>query len=171
MLYLIDANVLITAHNLYYPVDAVPEFWSWMAYQCQKGVIKMPLEIFEEVKDGSTDEEKDHLYAWISDHEHKSSLVLDEEVTQDLVADVVSNGYAPDLTDQELEQIGRDPFLIAYALAAKDERIVVTTETSASKRLRQNRKIPDVCATFGVTCCDPFAMLKALKFSTGWKPE
>jgi hypothetical protein len=61
MLYLIDANVLITAHNLYYPVDAVPEFWSWLAHQAEQGAIKMPLEIFEEVKDGSTDEEKDLL--------------------------------------------------------------------------------------------------------------
>ena len=171
MLYLIDANVLITAHNLYYPVDAVPEFWGWIAYQSEKGTIKMPLEIFEEVKDGSTDEEKDHLYAWISDEQHKASLVLDEEVNEEIVADVVSNGYAPDLTDQELEQIGRDPFLIAYALTAKDERIVVTTEASSPKKQRQNRRIPDVCATFGVNCCDPFAMLKALKFSTGWKPE
>ncbi|MGN6848051.1 MAG: DUF4411 family protein [Sphingomicrobium sp.] len=171
MLYLIDANVLITAHNLYYPVDAVPEFWGWVAYRSEKGAIKMPLEIFEEVKDGSTDEEKDHLYAWISDEQHKASLILEEEVDPGIVAEVVSKGYAPDLTDQELEQIGRDPFLIAYALAAKDERIVVTTESSASKKQRQNRRIPDVCATFGVNCCDPFAMLKALKFSTGWKPE
>jgi hypothetical protein len=171
MVYLIDANVLITAHSLYYPVDAVPEFWGWLEYQSEKGAIKMPLEVFEEVKDGSTDEEKDHLYAWISEDKHKLALVLDEEVDQDLVADVVSTGYAPDRTDQELEQIGRDPFLIAYALAAKDERVVVTTEASASKKQRQNRKIPDVCATFGVSCCDPFAMLKALKFSTAWKPE
>ena len=65
MLYLIDANVLITAHNLYYPVDAVSEFWGWLAYQAQNGAIKMPLEVFEEVKDGSTDEEKDLLYGWI----------------------------------------------------------------------------------------------------------
>jgi hypothetical protein len=171
MLYLIDANVLITAHNLYYPVDVVPEFWSWLAYQSHKSAIKMPLEVYEEVKDGGTDEEKDHLYAWITEEDHKANLVLDEEVDEAVVADVVANGYAPDLTDQELEQIGRDPFLIAYALAAKDERIVVTTESSASKMQRQNRKIPDVCATFGVSCCDPFAMLKALKFSTGWKPE
>jgi hypothetical protein len=169
MLYLIDANVLITAHNLYYPVDAVPEFWSWLAHQAEQGAIKMPLEIFEEVKDGSTDEEKDHLYAWISDEAIKKALLLDEEVDAESVADVVGNGYAPDLTDQEIEQIGRDPFLIAYALAAKDERCVVTTEASSPKKQRQNRKIPDVCATFGVSCCDPFAMLKALKFSTGWK--
>jgi hypothetical protein len=171
MLYLIDANVLITANNLYYPVDAVPEFWSWLAYQSQKNSIKMPLEIFEEVKDGTTDEEKDLLYGWISNEENKASLLLDEEVNPDLVADIVANGYAPDLTDQELEQIGRDPFLIAYVLAAKEERCVVTTEASSIRKQRQNRKIPDVCATVGANCCDPFAMLKALKFSTGWKPE
>lgn len=28
MLYLLDANVLITASRLYYPVDQVPEFWA-----------------------------------------------------------------------------------------------------------------------------------------------
>jgi hypothetical protein len=39
----------------------VPEFWSWLAHQAEQGAIKMPLEIFEEVKDGSTDEEKDLL--------------------------------------------------------------------------------------------------------------
>jgi hypothetical protein len=171
MLYLIDANVVITAHNLYYPIDVVPEFWSWLVYQAEKSVIKMPVEVFEEVRDGSTDEEKDLLYGWISDEHNKSALQLDEEVNPDIVAEVVSSGYAPDLTDQELEQIGRDPFLIAYALAAKDERCVVTTETSASTKQRQNRKIPDVCATFGVECCDPFSMFKALKFSTAWKPE
>ena len=39
---------------------------------------------------------------------------------------VVSAGYAPDLTDDEVEKIGRDPFLIAYALADPPERCVVT---------------------------------------------
>lgn len=32
MLYLIDANILITANNNYYPVDAVPEYWAWLEY-------------------------------------------------------------------------------------------------------------------------------------------
>jgi hypothetical protein len=171
VLYLIDANVVITAHNLYYPIDVVPEFWTWLTYQGEKSLVKMPLEVLEEVKDGSTDEDKDLLYAWISDDQHKNALLLDEEVDAELVADVVSNGYAPDLTDQELEQIGRDPFLIAYARAAVDERCVVTTEASAPAKQRQNRRIPDVCKTFGLNCCDSFAMLKALKFSTGWQPD
>lgn len=32
MLYLLDANELITAHNLYYPIDVVPEFWEWLKF-------------------------------------------------------------------------------------------------------------------------------------------
>lgn len=29
MLYLLDANILITAANTYYGISQVPEFWSW----------------------------------------------------------------------------------------------------------------------------------------------
>jgi hypothetical protein len=169
MVFLIDANVLITAHNLYYPVNGVPEFWDWLAFRGGAGDIKMPLEVFEEVKDGGNDEERDLLFGWISEDDNRSALVLDEEVDPALVARVVDRGYAPDLTDQEIEQIGRDPFLIAYALCAPAERWVVTTEVSAPRKQRQNRKIPDVCGSLGVSCCDTFTMLRALGFTTGWR--
>jgi hypothetical protein len=43
MLYLLDANVLITANNTYYPIDQVPEFWSWLQYQAASGYVKVPL--------------------------------------------------------------------------------------------------------------------------------
>ncbi|WP_346658491.1 DUF4411 family protein [Bradyrhizobium sp. 179] len=169
MLYLLDANVLMTAHATYYPVDAVPEFWDFLLHQAQGGRVKMPLEIFEEVLDGSDDEERDLLYAWVHEPVHREALLLDEMVNEALVARVVAEGYAPDLTDDELEQIGRDPFLIAYGLQAPADRCVVTTETPRPSARRQNRKVPDVCDTFGVTWCNTFAMLKALGFSTGWR--
>lgn len=169
MIYLLDANVLITAHNLYYPVNGVPEFWAWLRFRAAAGDIKMPLEVYEEVKDGGTDEERDLLFGWISDDENKAALVLEEEVDPTLVARIVDDGYSNDLSDQEIEQIGRDPFLIAYALAAPAERCVVTTEVSSPRKTRQNRKVPDVCGTMGVTCCDTFTMLRALGFTTGWR--
>jgi len=87
-----------------------------------------------------------------------------------LVSRVINEGYARDLTDDEIVQIGRDPFLIAYALASPENRCVVTTEVSAPRKLRQNRRIPDICRTMGVQCCNTFAMLKALGFKTGWAP-
>ena len=39
-------------------------------------------------------------------------LLLTEAVRVDLVARVTEEGYADDLTDDEIEKVGRDPFLI-----------------------------------------------------------
>jgi hypothetical protein len=122
------------------------------------------------VKDGGTDVAKDLLFAWIKTEEVKTAILLDEEVDPGLVGEVVNTGYAPDLTDDQVLQIGRDPFLIAYALASPADRCVVTTEASKPSRTRQNRHIPDVCRTMGVLCCNTFQMTKALGFKTGWKP-
>jgi len=168
MLYLLDANVLITAHSLYYPVDAVPEFWDWLAHQCREGTVKMPIETYEEVKDGGHDAARDLLYAWVHEFEIKKILIHSEEVDPTLVQRVTDTGYATDLTDVEIEQIGHDPFLIAYALASPGDRCVVTTEVSKPSRLRQNRHVPDVCKDLGVHCIDTFTMLRALRFSTNW---
>ena len=167
MLRLLDANVLITANNSYYPIDMVPEFWSWLAYYGEAGEIRMPIETFEEVAGGSWRE--DPLKEWL--HEHKTAILLDEEVDQALVRRVIVRGYAPDLNDVELEELGRDPFLIAYVLARPADRLVVTTEVSAPAKQRANRKIPDVCDTLGVTSCNTFAMLRELNFSTGWRRD
>lgn len=168
MLYLPDASVLITANNLYYPIDRVPEYWEWLAFMGTLGQVKMPFEIFEEVKEGPDDAEKDLLFAWLREDDNKKALLLDEVVDSALVQRVTVEGYAPDLTDDEVEQIGRDAFLIAYGLAAKD-RCVVTVETPAPKKQRQNRKVPDVCRAMGVACCNPFEFNRALGFRTQWK--
>jgi hypothetical protein len=170
MLYLLDANVLITANNFYYPIDRVPEYWEWLTYMGDQGLVKMPFEIFEEVKDGPDDAEKDLLFAWLQDGANKKALLLDEMVDPGLVQKVILEGYATNLTDDEVEQIGRDPFLIAYGLMANG-RCVVTTETSAPKKQRQNRKVPDVCKALGAAHCNPFEFNRALGFRTQWKMD
>jgi len=170
MLYLLDASVLITANNSYYPVDRVPEYWSWLQHMGKQGNVKLPLEIFEEIKDGPKDKDKDLLFAWIQEKENCDALLLDEEVNLDLVQQVVNNGYASDLTDDEIEQLGRDPFLVAYAIANGDRQII-TAETSKPKKQRQNRKLPDVCDGFSVKWHDPFALNRLLEFRTGWNKK
>jgi hypothetical protein len=140
MLYLLDANVMITANSSYYPIDQVPEFWSWLQHQGASGHVKIPLEIIEEVLEGRNDP----LLDWISQDENKDVLLLDETVDAALVQRVVSTGYANDLSDDEVEKLGRDPFLIAYVLYNPSDRCVVTTEVSRPSAQRQNRKIPDV---------------------------
>jgi len=49
VLYLLDANILITAANTYYGINQVPEFWAWLQHQGTSGHVKMPIETYEEV--------------------------------------------------------------------------------------------------------------------------
>lgn len=165
MLHLLDANVLITANNQYYPLARVPEFWDWLRHVSAMGLVKLPVEMMEEVGAGSDD-----LAAWIKDGENAEALRLAEDVEIGLVQRVIEQGYAPDLDDTEITAVGNDPFLIAHALRDIANRTVVTTEASKPKRQRANRHIPDVCRVFGVPCINSFEFVRALDFSTSWRP-
>ena len=160
MLYLIDANVLIRAHEDYYPLDRVPQFWSWLEREALAGRIKMPFEIHNEIAISSGP-----LKDWICDRRIKQSLVLDEEVDAALLERVLTEGYGENLTDVDIGKIGQDPFLIAYALATED-RVVVTKETPRPGAQRANRKIPDVCDTLNVKWMTDFDLYRLLAFST-----
>ncbi|HZR64801.1 MAG TPA: DUF4411 family protein [Terriglobales bacterium] len=167
MIYLLDANILITAANTYYDLDRVPEFWTWLHHQGTSGNIKIPLEIYEEVLEGR--KEGDALLDWAKNDVTRAALLFKEKCNTDLVRRVVQEGYANDLTDDEVEKLGRDPFLISYGLN-QDTRCIATTEVSKPSRIRHNRHIPDVCSTLKVNCCGPWDLNKHLGFKTGWKP-
>ena len=109
----------------------------------------------------------DDLTRWLKGH--RDALLLDENVDEALVARVTESGYAPNLSDEEVERVGRDPFLIAHALRVPAQRTVVTTEVSKPTKRRANRHIPDVCRDLGVRCCNTFEFIKALDFTTGWR--
>ena len=164
MLYLLDANVLITANNTYYALERIPEFWDWIIHMGKVGNIKIAKEVYEEITDGN-----DALAVWAREDEIEGALLLDEVVNVARVRLVTASGYASDLTDDELEKLGRDPFLIAYGLADLGNRTIVTTEASKPRRIRGNRHMPDVCADFKVPCCNTFDLTRALDFKTGWK--
>ncbi|MDB4913553.1 MAG: DNA-binding protein [Gemmatimonadetes bacterium] len=164
MLYLLDANVLIDAGRDYYPLEMVPEFWDWLEYHGTIGAIKLPLEIYEEVCDGN-----DPLAEWLRRPHVKGAVVLAEEVDAAIVARVVAEGYAPDLTDDEVIKIGRDPFLAAYSLVDPADRCIVTTEGSRPTRQRANRHLPDVCRGFSISVCNTFELTRRLAFKTSWR--
>lgn len=166
MLHLLDANVLITANRLYYPLERVPEFWEWLVHHAAAGHVKMPIEMVEEIREGTDD-----LAKWLSNADQLDALCLDEEADVALVQRVINEGYARDLNDHEVEIIGRDPFLISYALQARAERCIVTTEVSKPRRQRAKRHLPDVCTQLQVLWMDSFGLVRALNFSTSWKPK
>lgn len=163
MLHLLDANVLITANRDYYPIERVPEFWRWLLHMGVSDQLKLPVEVVEEVRAGNDD-----VARWLADQEHRQALTLAEEANIATLQRVIADGYAPDLTDVEVEAIGLDPFLITYALHDRQNRCVVTTEVSKPRRTRHNRHIPDVCDTLGVQCINSFGLVRVLDFSTNW---
>ena len=160
MLYLLDANVLIDANRDYYPLGRIPEFWAWLVARAMQQQVKIPLEIFEEILAGRDDD----LTRWLKDN--RDVLLLDEDVDQARVARVLDEGYAPDLTEEEVGRVGRDPFLIAYAFD-DPQRTVVTTEASKPSKRGVNRHIPDVCDDLGVLHCNTYHFIAVLDFTTG----
>lgn len=159
-MYLLDANVLIRAHEDYYPIDRVPQFWEWVVQNAAAGHIKMPFEIHGEIAVSNG-----MLKDWICDATVKDALILDEDVDGNLVNHVLDNGYGTPLTDTDIEKIGQDAFLVAYGLV-NTNRVIVTKENSKPSAQKGNRQIPDVCNDLGVKWTRDFEMFRLLKFST-----
>ncbi len=170
MLYLLDANTLIDAKRDYYPISRIPEFWEWLIHQGNQGNIKIPIEVYEEFSDTKDQNgEKDELATWADQREVKESLLFNEDAEQDLVARITYGGYVANPTDDELQKISRDPFLISYALKDIENRCIVTTEISKPSKEGANRHIPDVCKDFNIRCINNFQMIREMDFSTNWK--
>lgn len=167
MLHLLDANVPIDANRDFYPIARVPEFWDWLVYMGEQGRVKVPQEVYDKVTNAN-----DNLAVWL--RTNKDAMLLAEDVNPQLLNLVISDGYAANLTDDEIGKLNEDPFLIAYALADINRRCVVTTEVSKPTRERANRHIPDVCNDFGVCCLDIVrrrnipGLIDELDFSTDW---
>lgn len=159
MIYLLDADTVIKVDNRYYPPRRFRPVWDWIEKTAAEGKIKIPIEQFEEITAGRGD-----LVDYLKQKEIKESLVLEEEANPELVAQVTYMGYAEDLNEAEIAQIGRDPFLISYGLADSENRKVVSFETRANKQ-RQNKKVPNVCDELGVGCIDFFQLLDELDYS------
>lgn len=164
-LYLLDANVIIHAHDYYYNMARVPEFWGWILHHAENSLIKMPIETMDEVQGGP---EAQHAQ-WIRSKTVKDRLLLDEDFDETALNHVIKSGYQlPSPTEDEIELIGQDPFLITHALRDSNNRIVISNETSKPSAKGAKRKVPDVCKDLGIECYNVYHLLRALNFSTSW---
>lgn len=158
MLYLLDANTLIRANADYYPIERIPHFWEWLIERGKEGRVKIPNEIADEITAG-----RDDVAEWLKQEDAKSALRLAERVDVAALRRVVTIGYAPDLDSTEMQKIGKDPFLVSYALG-RSERTVVTKEQPRPSKQRANRRVPDVCDACGVPWMNDFAFYRDANF-------
>ncbi|GAG59247.1 unnamed protein product [marine sediment metagenome] len=127
MLYLLDANVLIDANRDYYPIERVPEFWEWLENAGENGNVKIPLEVYEEISDG-----QDELANWAKRDQIKTALLFQEEVDVSLVSYVTDQGYASDLTDDEVVS-----WSVPFLLTCHYSLLVALIKPHSSKGLTQ----------------------------------
>lgn len=167
MLYVLDTNVLITARDQYYGFDQVPEFWAWLLHLAGSKQIGMPREALDEILDGKPHYGKDLLYDWARNKDNEKLLDLGSADMSN-VQRVLDEGYASNLTEDQINTLRADPFVVAHALTDYGARCVVSNEHSKPTRQPHNRKIPDACAKLGVPCVSAPMFLRMMKFSTGW---
>lgn len=172
MRYLLDANVLINAHDQYYPIHRIPQFWDWLIENAKSDRIKMPSEMLAEVKRGSPNHRKqlqqDELLRWLGRDNHESILRLNSTPDRHEVNRVYKEGYKiPQPRRDELNTIGKDPILIAYALAESNCTIVTmeAKQLNATGQMKKVKwKIPFVCRKLSIQCIDTFELIDELDF-------
>ena len=156
--YVIDANVLMQAHRLYYAFPICPGFWDFLLQQYRAGRIVSVDKVRAEIDPG------DALFRWV----HSSVPPALFASTQGpavgnnfaaLAGWVQSQGQFTQAATDEFARVA-DGWLVAYAQAHPDH-VVVTMEERAD-HAKKKVPLPNVCLHFGVRYTDTFTMLKEL---------
>lgn len=151
-MYLLDANIFITAKNLHYGFDFVPAFWDWLEQGHNAGILCSTDQVRKELMRIG-----DELSMWTQGRE---SLFLKPDETiipglRRLAMWARSGRFTPAAADEFLRTA--DFELVAYAHA--HDHTVVTHERPnpfSKKRIH----IPDACEELGGRWISPYQMLR-----------
>ena len=159
--YVLDSNFFIQAHRSTYPLDIATGFWNKVSQLANAGTIVSIDKVKEELYKNN-----DALKSWCKDN-------LPEEFFKNS-ADTITqygrvvnwamsrrNHYQQKALDEFLDAEEADAFLVAYALADSQDRIIVTQEVSNPNQ-RNKVKIPDCCNALGVKHINTIAMFREL---------
>jgi len=157
--YVLDSNVFISAHQLYYRFDICPGFWDALVRQHEaKRVCSI-----DKVKDELL-EMKDKLSQWAR---RKSLASFFKGTADKAVLDAFRNmvNWVQNESQFTLEAKAEfaavaDGWVVAYA-KANDLRVVTLEEYAPD--VKKKVPIPNVCLEFGVDYHNTFEMLAELK--------
>lgn len=157
--YVLDANVFIQAHRMYYAFDICPGFWQALIRQFRSGsmcsIDKIKAEIVEEA---------DPLSRWAKETvpEEFFKGTADQRVI-DAFGEVVKWAQNESQFTQEAKAVfarEADGWLVAFA---KVNGLIVVTHEQFAPKAEARIKIPNVCIEFDVAYCNTFAMLRGVR--------
>jgi hypothetical protein len=160
--YILDSNFFIQAHRVSYPLDIELCFWKKVKQLAAEGKIISIDKVKNELYD-----KNDALEVWCrnnlpEDFFKDSSHVMTEYSQVSEWANSRNGHYLPNALNEFLDAYEADAFLIAYALADRKHRIVVTHEMSNPNQ-RNKIKIPEPCNALGILFCVTIDMFRSLK--------
>ncbi|MEN3942298.1 DUF4411 family protein [Prosthecobacter sp. SYSU 5D2] len=155
--FLLDTNVLITAHRSYYAFDLCPGFWQSISDGHAAGRLCSTVRVRDELLKG-----KDLLADWLK-ITLPDGFFLDDSSAEiateygPLMSWVVARGFTSGA--QAKFASDADGWLIA---TAKKEGFCLVTHEVSRPEARAKVQMPDVCKEFGVAYCNTFDMLREL---------
>jgi hypothetical protein len=160
-IFIVDSNFFIQAHRATYPLDIAIGFWNKVNQLAHEGKIVSIDKVKKELYN-----KNDQLENWCSTHLpnnffKESSDVILEYARVSAWAMSASSHYLPNALNEFLDSEEADAFLIAYALADEQNRIIVTQEVSQPNR-KNKIKIPEPCNYFNVQYVNTIEMFRLL---------
>ncbi len=160
-LFVVDSNFFIQAHRENYPLDIAFSFWNKVKELAQDGKIISLDKVKNEIYDRN-----DALELWckanLPENFFKDSTQIMAAYGQ-VVAWAVSMNthYMPNALNEFLSAEEADAFIIAFALADHENRVIVTQEKSELNR-KNKIKIPDVCQAMSIQYVNTIDMFRQL---------
>lgn len=158
-IFIVDSNFFIEAHRVNYPIDIAQSFWNKVKQLADNGKLISIDKVKEELYD-----KNDALEHWCKENLPKNFFKdTSETISQYSVVTqwVVSKNthYLPQAINEFLDANEADAFLIAYALANKKFRLIVTQELSEPNR-KNKVKIPDCCNELNIRYMNTIQMFR-----------
>lgn len=151
-MYLLDANVFISAKRRFYRFKVVPGFWDWLHQANMSREVASVVSVQKELEAGGDD-----LTEWVKHHKSLFEIPARKfvESSTELAQWVVKGEYTQVAQHQFLA--AADFELVAQALALG---ATVVTEERPQPGSRKRVLISDACDAMGVQWTDPFTMLE-----------
>ncbi|MGN0902483.1 MAG: DUF4411 family protein [Succinivibrio sp.] len=153
--YLLDSNIFIQAHKMYYQFDFCPAYWEWIQQLNTDGLLSID-KVYEELSAGN-----DTLAEWVKSK--KSKFVKFDSISLPVLQDIyniLKNEKVPDNRIKDfMETSLADSYLIAYA---KAHNCILITLENRTPSLNSKKKvhIPNVCDALGVACTTIYEIMR-----------
>ena len=161
-IYLVESNFFIQAHRVSYPLDVAFSFWNKVKQLAEEGKIISIDKVRNEIYHNNDTLEEwcranlpDDFFKESSEAMAAYGQVVDWAISR-------SSHYMPNALNEFLDADEADAFIVAYALADTNNRIVVTQEISEPNR-KKKIKIPKAFNAFIIQFINTIEMFRQMK--------